>query len=188
MGELADAQIGRGDSAESRCEPAEALAQFATAARPVAGGNRAGTDYFQCGQRRRRNFRLHAGWREIWVCLAVGPHSHDHCAVCHRRDVRAHGCGDRERALRSDSGRVRIPLDIFRDGHRFFCGLGQRGGGVCGCRRGNGNLSREQVRRRTDCGHAGVGSGDPGHLPAGGSHLSFCVRAVSVLCVFSGSG
>ena len=108
--------------------------------------------------------------------------SHDHRAVRHRRNVRPHGRGDRQRTFRSDSRRVWLSAYFFSDSRRLGCGHGQCGSRICGCRRVHANFWNFQIYFRTACCAGGLDSGDAGKFTAGRKDIPGGVRSLSFLC------
>ena len=154
----------------------------------ASGGAGSGADHLQCGQRCRGDLDVFAGGSAIWIHAAVVADSHDHRAVRDRRDVRAHGGGDRQGAFGFDSRGVWISADVLRDGHGFSGGFGKRGGRIRRRGVGDGNFRSEPLHRRSAGGTAGVGAGAAGHLPAGGKGVSGAVHVLSDVYIFGNFG
>ena len=97
--------------------------------------------------------------------LAVVAHSHDHRALRHRRNVRAHGRRDRQGPFRSHPRRVRFPPHFFSDPCRPDRGHGQRLRRICRRRGLHAAFRHFQVHFRAACRAGRLDSGAARNLP-----------------------
>ena len=154
----------------------------------VGSGVGSRPDHVERGQRRRRHIHVFASRRAVRVCAVVVAGADDHCALCDRRYVRAHGGGYRQRAFRPDPGGVWLSPDIFCDGRRIPRGLGERSGGVRRRGFGGGNIRDHPVYRCADRRANRLGARAARNLSAGGENFLGALLVLSRVPVFRFSG